>query len=71
MELHLRYFVAVAEMGSVTEAAERRLYISQPSLNRQIRDLESRVGVRLLSRSVRGIELTPAARLFSTTPASC
>src|ERR1700737_3575066 len=65
MELrHLRYFIAVAEMGSLTEAAERRLYISQPSLSRQIRDLESHVGVQLLSRSVRGVELTAAGKAF-------
>jgi len=65
MELrHLRYFIAVAETGSLTEAAERRLYTSQPSLSRQIRDLESDVGVELLSRSVRGVELTPAGRAF-------
>jgi LysR family hca operon transcriptional activator len=65
MELrHLRYFIAVAEMGSLTEAAERRLYTSQPSLSRQIRDLESHVGVQLLSRSVRGVELTPAGKAF-------
>ena len=61
---HLRYFVAVAETGSLTEAAERRLYTSQPSLSRQIRDLESHVGVQLLSRSVRGVELTPAGKAF-------
>ena len=61
---HLRYFIAVAEMGSLTEAAERRLYTSQPSLSRQIRDLESHVGVQLLSRSVRGVELTPAGKVF-------
>jgi LysR family hca operon transcriptional activator len=65
MELrHLRYFIAVAETGSLTEAAERRLYISQPSLSRQIRDLESHVGVQLLTRSVRGVELTPAGKAF-------
>jgi LysR family transcriptional regulator, hca operon transcriptional activator len=65
MELrHLRYFIAVAETGSLTEAAEQRLYTSQPSLSRQIRDLESHVGVRLLSRSVRGVELTPAGKAF-------
>jgi LysR family hca operon transcriptional activator len=65
MELrHLRYFIAVAETGSLTEAAERRLYTSQPSLSRQIRDLESQVGVELLSRSVRGVELTAAGNAF-------
>src|ERR1700684_3753372 len=60
---HLRYFIAVAEMGSLTEAA-RRLYTSQPSLSRQIRDLEDEVGVELLSRSVRGVELTAAGKAF-------
>jgi LysR family hca operon transcriptional activator len=65
MELrHLRYFIAVAETGSLTEAAKRRLYTSQPSLSRQIRDLEDQVGVELLSRSVRGVELTAAGKAF-------
>src|ERR1700754_2742730 len=61
---HLRYFIAVAEMGSLTEAAKRRLYTSQPSLSRQIRDLEQQVGVELLSRSVHGVELTSAGKAF-------
>lgn len=65
MELrHLRYFLAVAEEGSLTVAAERRLHTAQPSLSRQIRDLEDEVGVPLLTRSVRGIELTAAGRAF-------
>jgi len=65
MELrHLRYFIAVAETGSLTVAAERKLHTSQPSLSRQIRDLEYQVGVELLSRSARGVELTAAGRAF-------
>ena len=65
MELrHLRYFMAVAETGSLTAAAERRLHTSQPSLSRQIRDLEDQVGVELLSRGARGVELTAAGRAF-------
>jgi len=65
MELrHLRYFVAVAEEGSLTVAAERRLHTSQPSLSRQIRDLEHQVGAELLTRSARGVDLTPAGRAF-------
>jgi len=61
---HLRYFVAVAEEGSLTNAAERRLHTAQPSLSRQIRDLELEVGVSLLERGARGITLTAAGRTF-------
>ena len=65
MELrHLRYFIAVAEAGSLTVAAEKRLHTAQPSLSRQIRDLEYEVGVPLMNRSVHGIELTAAGRAF-------
>jgi LysR family hca operon transcriptional activator len=65
MELrHLRFFVAVAEEGSLTVAAERRLHTAQPSLSRQMRDLEHVVGAQLMVRSVRGIELTAAGRAF-------
>src|SRR6202043_2292301 len=65
MELrHLRYFIAVAEEGSLTLAAEKRLHTAQPSLSRQIRDLEYEVGVQLMSRSVHGIELTAAGKAF-------
>lgn len=65
MELrHLRYFVAVAEEGSVSLAAERRLHTAQPSLSRQLRDLEAEIGAQLLIRGPRGIELTAAGRVF-------
>jgi LysR family hca operon transcriptional activator len=65
MELrHLRYFVAVAEEGSLTVAAKRRLHTAQPSLSRQIRELEHEVGAQLLIRSARGVELTQSGRAF-------
>jgi LysR family transcriptional regulator, hca operon transcriptional activator len=65
MELrHLRYFVAVAEAGSLKLAAEEKLHTTQPSLSRQIRDLEHEVGTPLFSRSARGVELTAAGRVF-------
>jgi LysR family transcriptional regulator, hca operon transcriptional activator len=65
MELrHLRYFIAVVEEGSLTTAAELRLHTSQPSLSRQIRDLEYQVGAELLSRSIHGVELTAAGKAF-------
>jgi LysR family hca operon transcriptional activator len=65
MELrHLRYFVAVAEVGSFTQAAEQRLHTAQPSLSRQIRDLEVDLAAQLIIRGPRGMELTPAGRVF-------
>ncbi|RME72002.1 MAG: LysR family transcriptional regulator [Verrucomicrobia bacterium] len=62
MEMHqLRYFVAVAETGSFTEAA-RRCFVSQPSLSQQIIKLEGELGSPLFDRLGRRVELTESGR---------
>ena len=64
MELrHLRYFIAVAEALSFTKAAAK-LRLAQPSLTRQVRNLEDEIGVRLLDRSNNRVALTEEGRLF-------
>ena len=64
MELrHLRYFVTVAELGSISRAAAK-LFIAQPPLSAQIRQLENEVGTPLLVRLHRGVRVTPAGQAF-------
>ena len=64
MELrHLRYFVAVAEILNFTKAAAK-LHLAQPSLTRQIHNLEEEIGVRLLNRSKSQVDLTEEGRSF-------
>ncbi|MFK0293464.1 LysR family transcriptional regulator [Streptomyces sp. NPDC090442] len=60
----LRYFVAVAEEGNLTRAAQR-LYVSQPALTKQIKQLESQLGVPLFTRSRSGMALTAAGRTLA------
>ena len=60
---HLLYFVTVAEEGQITRAA-RRLHLAQPALSLAIAQLESDLGVALLSRHSRGVSLTPAGEEF-------
>jgi DNA-binding transcriptional LysR family regulator len=64
MELrHLRYFVSVAETLNFTRAAEK-LHTAQPSLSRQIKDLEEELGVQLLNRTKQAVTLTAEGRSF-------
>src|SRR5438034_2728091 len=60
---HLRYFVAVADAGSFTHAAEQ-LFIAQPTLSQQIRRLEETIGTLLLHRRRDGVALTAAGTLL-------
>lgn len=60
---HLRYFVGIAEAGSFTAAAER-LHKTQPSLSRQMRDLEMQIGTPLFERTNRPLTLTPAGEVL-------
>ena len=55
----LRFFVAIAEEGSLSKAAER-VHVAQPALSQHMRNMELDLGTELLFRSSRGVQLTEA-----------
>jgi DNA-binding transcriptional LysR family regulator len=59
---HLRYIVAIAETGNFTRAANR-LFLTQPSLSRQIKDVEDDIGFPIFLRHRKGVDVTPAGQL--------
>lgn len=59
----IRYFVQIAELGSITRAAQH-LRVAQPALSRHVRALEAELGVSLMVRLPRGVRLTTAGRQF-------
>lgn len=61
--LYLKYAVEVAACGSINKAAEK-LYIGQPNLSRAIKELESSLGVTIIGRSSKGMEITPDGEIF-------
>jgi DNA-binding transcriptional LysR family regulator len=66
MELrHLRYFAALAVEGSFNRAAAK-LHLTQPTLSRQVKDLEEELGVALVRRGANAVTLTPAGEVFYT-----
>jgi DNA-binding transcriptional LysR family regulator len=67
---HLGYFVAVADAGSFTHAAER-IFIAQPTLSQQIRRLEQIVGTPLLHRRREGLRLTTAGGVLLDAAGAC
>ena len=68
--LQIEYFIAVAKSLYFTDAA-RNLYVSQPSLSKQIALLEKEIGVQLFNRSTRGVRLTPAGAVLYKELGGC
>jgi DNA-binding transcriptional LysR family regulator len=60
---HLKYIIAVAEEGNITKAAER-LFVSQPALSKQIKDIEDEIGIPIFIRNREGVELTPPGQML-------
>ena len=61
----IRYFLAVAREKNITKAAEK-LHLTQPTLSRQLRELEEELGTELFVRGKRRTTLTEAGILFKT-----
>jgi DNA-binding transcriptional LysR family regulator len=59
---HLKYILAIAETGNFTRAANR-LFLTQPSLSRQIKDLEDDIGFPIFLRNPKSVDITPAGQL--------
>ena len=60
---HLKYIVAIAETGNFTRAAER-LFLAQPSLSKQIKDMEDATGIQIFVRHHGGVHITPAGQMI-------
>ena len=60
---HLKYIVAVAETANFTRAAER-LFLAQPSLSKQVKDLEDEIGFPIFVRNRDGVRITPAGQMI-------
>jgi len=60
---HLKYIVAVADAANITRAAER-LFLAQPSLSTQVKDLEDELGFPIFVRTRQGVRITPAGQMI-------
>ena len=60
---HLKYIAAVAEEGNITRAADR-LHVAQPSLSKQIKDIEAEIGISIFTRIRDGVRVTPSGQMI-------